>query len=102
MVLAFSAGLAMPMMTDASHVRGGDDVPPCDSVNLNMDGKCQEKLGQACAGSKVVCNGCLARQGLKNFICTNTMDAACEGDGCIAGQTDSDKSGTSCINQSCL
>lgn len=99
-VLLLAAAWAMPVPTNARHVRGGT-VAPCDTTLLDQTGTCAAKLGKECDPNKTVCQACQLSGQQKQFICKDTDTAACPDLGCVTGQTQSELAGQSCITQPC-
>lgn len=99
-LLIIAAALAMPLVTDASHVRGGQgDVPQCDTVAI-IPGDCVAG-GGLCTQGKEVCEGCLEHGLVRGGICTPTTTAECPGRYCAIGQVDATMTGQTCITNAC-
>lgn len=98
-VLAISATLAMPMVTGASHIRGGAAPGNCTTQELLPGAACIKKPGQTCDMTKAQCKGC--GLGTLKSLCKDTTTAECGGAGCVTGQTDAELDGTTCINIDC-
>jgi hypothetical protein len=99
-VLVAAMACSLPLATDASHVRGGQDLPNCTTSATNAGGACSAKTGQMCPGNKTVCIGC-TNMAVLTALCVNDGGNPCVGNGCIAGQQNSELSGASCVNQVC-
>lgn len=99
-ILALSAILAMPWVTDASYVRGGDDIPNCDTSTLNSNGSCVAKSQQSCTDKKKQCTACIAPSTTKTQNCAED-GTACAGGGCETEQKNSKLSGDTCIAVNC-
>lgn len=100
-VLLMSAALAMPFVTHAAGIIGGDDVPPCDTWVIG-DQNCAIKSGVEGEGNcdieKTQCVGC--GSGEKSIKCASQA-AECMATDCLPDQTQGYDPGKTCIAEDC-
>lgn len=104
-VLAVAAACAMPFATNASHVRGGDDVPNCDTSFLDKMTICttdpNAPPGKMCGDNKAACVACTTFRNTKTTTCGTPSGRACGGDYCLGGQENGTLNGKNCIQVGC-
>lgn len=103
-VLVGALACSLPFATSAAHVRGGQYQGACTNTGSISDTPCLAQKGQSCGGNKETCTGCpLGRFPSTQLtaLCTGAGGTPCGGAGCVASQSNSQLSGTSCVAQNC-